>query len=89
MTPTIFPEANTKFRAPADLAESQCQTIPGYVGSIRGGSLDGSAVVVVAWMPDEKDLEDLKNGKPIYLSCIGGLPPHLIGMDFNAVTNPA
>lgn len=39
------------FKAPDDLEESQCATIPAYRGVISGGSVDGIPVVVVAWLP--------------------------------------
>lgn len=76
MTPANFPQANTKFRAPNAMDESQVATIPAFVGKLDGGNLDGAEVVIVAWTPSKEELEDLNNGKPIFLTVLGGLPPH-------------
>lgn len=38
---------------------------------------DGT-VVRVAWKPDEIDLAHLARGGTIWLSCWGGLPPHML-----------
>lgn len=82
MTPTDFPQTNTLFAAPRELDESQCATIPAYVGPITGGNMDGSQVVIVAWQPDEDDIARILNGCPVYLMCIGGgLPPHSLITD--------
>lgn len=89
MTAEHFPEANARFTAPSDLAESQCLTIPAYQGIVTGGSVDGSPIVVVAWKPSPQELADLVAGKPIFLSCIGGLPPHFLSTDFHSATHPA
>lgn len=89
MTPVAFPEANAKFGAPPDLEESQCMTIKAYAGRIHGGSLDGENVVVTAWMPSPEEREMIAQGRPIFLSFIGGLPPHYPSLDFNTATHPA
>jgi len=79
MTPFAFPECNVKLVAPAGYDESQVQTIDGFIGPIVGGELDGQEISVVAWKPDESELEDLKNGNPIYLVVFGrSLPPHTL-----------
>ena len=49
---------------------------------MRSGNLDGAAYITVAWMPDAEDLAKLNAGNPIFLSCIGGLPPHLVTSEF-------
>lgn len=87
MTPATFEGQNTEFRAPNDLDESQVMTIPAYAGRIRGGNLDGAPVVVVAWTPSPEELKDLIDGKPIFLSCVGGLPPHVLTTSFEAAIN--
>lgn len=89
MTPVAFAQANTRFGPPPDLAESQCMTIQGYVGTIQGGSLDGSTVVVVAWKPTAEEIARINQGQPIYLSFIGGIPPHFPCMDFDSAINPS
>lgn len=89
MNPTIFPEANKKFCAPADMDESQVLTIDAYSGQVSGGSLDGCAVVVTAWKPMPDEISAIVDGRPIFISFIGGLPPHYPSMDFNSATHPA
>jgi hypothetical protein len=36
------------------------------------------AAVRVAWKPTEEEIEHLKEGGTIWLSCWGGLPPHFL-----------
>lgn len=39
---------------------------------------NGERVVRVAWKPNEIDLVHLAKGGTIWLSCWGGLPPHMV-----------
>jgi len=89
MNPTDFPQANAVFGPPMDLEESQCQRIPCYSGKVRGGSVDGSDIVVTAWLPTPEELAVLNAGKPLFLSFLGGLPPHFLTVDFGQATHPA
>jgi hypothetical protein len=89
MNPREFPEANTIFGPPPDLEESQCMRVAGYLGKVQGGSLDGSTIVVVCWQPTMEEIEAIKSGKPIFLSFLGGLPPHLPTLDFQEAIHPA
>jgi hypothetical protein len=89
MTPITFPEANASFKAPADLAESQVATIMAYCGPIPSGSMDGEKMIVVAWKPDADELAALNAGQPVFLTTLGGLPPHFLTTDFANATNPA
>lgn len=88
MTPVEFPEANSRFGPPAGLAESQVATIFAYQGVVRGGSLDGERLVVTAWKPTLDELRELALGNPVFLTFIGGLPPHMATTDFAVATNP-
>lgn len=81
MIPATFPEANTFFGPPQGLTESQVKSIPAYLGEAQG-SLDGLQLAVVAWEPTPEELETIKNGGLIYLTCIGGLPPHFLSTNF-------
>jgi len=89
MNPVNFPQANVVYGPPPSLDESQCRRIPAYRAQITGGSCDGEDVVVVAWKPDEEDMEKLMQGGVVYLSCIGGLPPHYLTTDFELAKKPA
>lgn len=89
MNPINFKEANIPFCAPKDLAESQCATIKGFCGVVQGGSCDGVTIAVVAYRPTPEELDAINNGAPIYLSCLGGLPPHFLTTDFHTATHPA
>ena len=63
--------------------ESQVRSVPAYCASIKGGSLDGSNIVVVAWQPDADDIARIVAGEPIFLSMIGSLAPHFLTTKFN------
>lgn len=89
MIPSEFPESNIKMRPPPDLEESQCAVIPAFVGEIEGGSCDGCPLTVVAWRPTTAELEAINHGASIFLSIIGGLPPHFLTVDFHSATHPA
>ena len=85
MFPTTFEQSNITFGPPPDMTESQVMSIPAYRGKTVGGSCDGAPLVIVAWQPDEREIEDIKNGKPIFLCCLGGLPPHCLGTHFDSL----
>lgn len=89
MSPINFPEANIYFGPPEGLTEQQVQRLPAFQGTVEGGSMDGSTIVVVAWKPAAEELEVLNQGGVIYLSCIGGLPPHYLCTGFQEAINVA
>lgn len=89
MNPTHFPQSNINYVAPADLEESQCATVAGYQGKVTGGSIDGSPISVVAWTPTPREVELIKEGKPIFITFVGGIPPHYPSMSFEEATQPA
>jgi len=74
--PVMFEGANSTYGPPPGFAESQVAPIPASRYQVVGGPCDGVEMVVVAWLPDAEDLARLNAGGPVYLSCIGGLPPH-------------
>lgn len=84
-----FPEANTTFGPPPDLVESQCRTIPAFVGVVEKGSCEGSRMIVVAHKPTPADLAALNAGGAIYLTMMGGLAPHFLTTNFAEATNVA
>jgi hypothetical protein len=88
MTPVKFPQSNCTFGAPPDLDGSQCLAVQAYQGIISGGSLDGSPLVVVAWKPTDEEKAAIVAGRPIFLACIGGLPPHYLTTDFQTALRP-
>jgi hypothetical protein len=89
MNPIDFPETNTTFGPPAGMTESQVQPVPAYCGQVRGGSCDGVEAVVVAWRPTREEIEQIAAGSPIYLTMIGGLPPHFLTTSFEEATKVA
>ena len=89
MTPIKFPQANVAFGPPPDLKESQCRTIHGFIGEVSQGSVEGSALVVTAWQPTPEELAELNAGGAVFLSFLGGLPPHLATTSFQAATTIA
>lgn len=89
MTPTDFPQANCTYRAPKGLEDSQVQPIRAYKGVVKSGSCDGTVMTVVAWLPSPEELLALAHGQPLYLTFLGGLPPHFPTTHFDQATNPA
>lgn len=89
MTPVLFDGANCVFGPPGDLEESQCHSIPAYRGAVERGSVEGSLIVVVAWLPTAEDLERLNAGGPLFISMIGGLAPHFPTTTLQEAKNPA
>jgi len=87
MNPINFPEANVTFGPPKDLVESQCKSIRAFQGTVSKGSIDGAPFTVVAWQPDEGDLDLIRSGQPIFLVFIGGLPPHYVCTSFQQAIN--
>lgn len=89
MIVTPFPQANCQFTPPKGYSEQQVGTVPAFNGVIKGGSMDGSTVIVTAWKPDPIDIERLQQGGLIYLTCVSVLPAHMLTTDFSSATNPA
>jgi hypothetical protein len=89
MNPVHFPESNINFGPPSDLAESQCRTVFGYRGTIEGGSCDGFPLAITAWRPSEQELAAINAGQPIFVSFVGGVPPHFMTTSFQQATQPA
>lgn len=87
MTPIQFPEANRMFGPPPDLDESQCGRLFGFVGEINRGNLDGSIVTVTAWEPSPEERQAIADGRPIFVSFVGGLPPHFLTTSFQEAVN--
>lgn len=85
MIPSTFAEANKVFGPPPDLHESQCLSIPAFIGMVESGSCDGAGIVITGWKPTQQELDELNNGSLVYLCCVGGLLPHYIGTNFNHV----
>lgn len=86
MIPADFPQANIVFGPPAGMDESQVCKIPAYVGQLKSGNLDGAQFTVVAWLPTSEELLHLQQGQAVYLSVLGGLPPHFLTTDFQAAS---
>lgn len=89
MTPSLFEEANTLFRPPFDLEESQCMSIAAHVSEVTSGSMDGVKQIVVAWLPTGEDLKRLQQGDPLYITFMGVMPPHYPSTNFHDATHPA
>lgn len=92
MTPIQFPEANTKFGPPVDMAESQVMSIPAFRGVVSSpsSSVDGAPQVVVAWQPTAEEVRRIVAGQPIFISFLcDGLPPHFPSLSFHEATHPA
>jgi hypothetical protein len=88
MIPTEFPESNKSFSAPQGTDESQVQAIRACVRERQGGTLDGSMMIIVAWRPSQEEIEQIRHGNPIYLTCLDGLPPHYLATTFEEALLP-
>ena len=82
MRPEKFEQANCQFGPPEDLDDSQCKTIYAFKGQVNCGHLDGSEIIIVAWKPSTEEIEQIQAGAMVFLTCIGGLPPHRISTSF-------
>ena len=82
MNPVDFPESNVAFGPPEGMTEDEVGTIPAYLRQLLGGKYDGVKVVIVAWQPDEQELEMIKRGAPVYVCMLGGLAPHYLTTSF-------
>lgn len=89
MTSTDFPESNKKFCAPADMDSNQVETIHAHVTEIKRGSCDGVPIVVTAWQPSQQEIQEIMHGAPVFLTCLGSLPPHFLTTRFEQAVNPA
>jgi hypothetical protein len=84
-----FPEANMSFGPPPGFAEAQVHTVRAHRCVIQGGSCDGVEMVVTAWRPTEAELAQIAAGAPIFLTFMGGLPPHMVTTSFAEAVRPA
>lgn len=83
MIPAIFPECNIELRAPDDL-EDLVRTIHAMHVPIESGRLEGGCITVVAWKPTAEELQQLQNGAPVFITFMGGVPPHFPSTNINA-----
>lgn len=89
MIPANFRETNALFGPPDGMEESQVQKIPAYVGETKQGSLDGSQVVVVCWQMSDRERQLITEGGPVYISFLGGMPPHYPSTSFEEASHPS
>jgi hypothetical protein len=70
---------NTDIGPPKGLEESQVHRVKAYQGTVPGPhAIEGLPFTAVAWKPSKEELQDLLNGGNVYLTVIGGLPPHFL-----------
>lgn len=70
MIPVRTEEMKSTLAAPAGY-ESSCAALP----VLFTKNPDGQVVIVSAWMPTEKELKDLNEGKPVLLFVYGVTHP--------------
>lgn len=63
-----FPEANKTYTAEG------CHDLPVLQMTHKEGEKE-QIFCISAWLPSEKDLEEINKGNPIYLQIYGGQPP--------------
>ena len=89
MIPDEFEQANRTFSPPPGLTEGQCVPIKVFAGCAEGGSCDGIPIVVAAWKPSEEEIDDILDGRPVFITFVGGLPPHTVTTRFERAIRPA
>lgn len=89
MIATDFPGTNRFFGPPPDMDSKQVAVIHAHCGVVDRGSCEGSPMVITAWKPDEQDLRRLNAGEPVFVTFLGGLPPHMLTTNFKEAKNPA
>jgi hypothetical protein len=66
MKSIYFEGCNNTFGPPQGMSNEECFTVHSMIEGDR---------VITAWLPSKEDLANLRSGKPIFLSCYGGMPP--------------
>lgn len=85
MQPTKFDEMNIVFGPPDGYSEQHVRSVPAFSGQITIGPFEGTQIAITAWKPSPEELAELNRGAPVFISFIGGLPPHYVGTSFNQV----
>jgi hypothetical protein len=78
MEPADFPEANAVIQPPIGTDKSQVKAIRARLEVIRGGNLDGAKAITTAWKPSAEDIDRITQGGLVHLTCLEGLPPHIL-----------
>lgn len=71
------------------MAEIHIASIRAYMGHVKGGVHDGEKLVVTAWKPNEAEIQAIKDGRPIFIAFLGGLPPHYVATNFQQAASIA
>ena len=89
MTPVDFKEGNKIFGPPEGFTEGQVKPVRAYHGTVRTGSCEGAPCVVVAYQPDAYERQIIADGGSVFMTVLGGLPPHMLTTSFAQAVNPA
>lgn len=90
MIPVKFTEHNCVFGPPDGFSEEQVKSLYCYDGMVNQGSVDGVEILVTAWIPSQKELEDIIAGRPIFLTTMGRhLFPQMLTTRFEDAIRPA
>lgn len=89
MSPIKFEGANATFGPPEGYEAGQVAPIYGFATQVQRGSCEGAPLVVTAWQPSPAELAQLNAGNPVFLSVLGGLPPHFLTTNLAEACNPA
>lgn len=89
MQPINFPEANASMSAPPGFSAEQVATVRAFLGHIRAGTCKGNKLCITAWKPNAQELALLNKGQPIFVSFIGGMPPHFLTVTWGQAISPA
>lgn len=88
MIPCHFKEANRFIGPPEGVADTDVHRAPAFIGQLLSGPLDGSMVVITAWVPTNEEMHKIVSGKPIYLLTVGMMPPVILSTEFPDEVKP-
>lgn len=72
---TNFPSANHTLNKPPSMTDEECGSLRVHSGATR----EGHPVLVSKWVPNDEELEHLKNGDGVYLIVYGiSHPPVMV-----------
>lgn len=89
MIASDFPEANGTIKPPTGYAESQVMPLRIFMGEVERGAVEGAKICVSCWRPTVEELAALVSGAPLFISFLGGMPPHYPATNFHEATHPA
>lgn len=68
MTPKNFTEANKLYTKPKEWKDEECGNLPTFEVRTNDDDLNVKVERIIScWQPSPEEIEDIKNGKPVWL----------------------